>query len=184
MRRVAGDRDIAAMPDLCGINTGTLLFYSVRMAWWQAALWALAGGFVMEGLEFSALWRRHRRWPWQIDADAADTAGGGAAGPLGYFLAELARLAAGGILGAALAGQVTGPLPALAIGAAAPAIAGRLAAYVPLPEVSPELAPATSPTSGPAVRNGQAPRPSAPQLIQQHEPESSSSPVPERREAP
>ncbi|WP_125783509.1 hypothetical protein [Amycolatopsis sp. WAC 01375] len=105
------------------------------MMWWQAALWALAGGFVVEGLEFAALQRRYRKWPWQVDADAAEGAGGTAAGPLGYFVAELVRLAAGGILGAALSAQVTGPLPAVAIGAAAPVIAGHLAAYVPLPPI-------------------------------------------------
>lgn len=105
------------------------------MVWWQAALWALAGGFVVEGLEFAALQRRHRKWPWQVDADAAEATGGTAAGPLGYFVAEMVRLAAGGVLGAALAAQITGPLPALAIGAAAPVIASHLAAYVPLPSL-------------------------------------------------
>lgn len=152
------------------------------MAWWQAALWALAGGFVIEGLEFSALWQRHRRWPWQVDAES--TAGEGkAAGPWGYFLAELARLAAGGVLGAALAGQVTGPLPALAIGAAAPVIAGRLVAYVPLPEVAPDLAPQHRPTADPVPLNGSASQ-AMPQSIQQPEPAVSPSPVPDHREAP
>lgn len=120
------------------------------MAWWQAALWALAGGFVVEGLEFVALLRRHRKWPWQVDAEAT---GSTAAGPLGYFIAEIVRLAAGGILGAALAAQVTGPLPAVAIGAAAPVIAGHLTAYVPLPPPPPdaEVQPARTSDSGPAV---------------------------------
>jgi hypothetical protein len=108
------------------------------MVWWQAALWALAGGFVVEGLEFAALLRRHRKWPWQVDAEAAAAVDGAAAGPLGYFLAELVRLAAGGVLGAALAGQITAPLPALAIGAAAPIIAGHLTAFVPLPPTAPQ----------------------------------------------
>jgi hypothetical protein len=111
------------------------------MVWWQAALWALAGGFVVEGLEFAALQRRHRKWPWQVDAEATAVTDGTAAGPLGYFVGEVLRLAAGGVLGAALAGQVTGPLPALAIGAAAPVIAGHLAAYVPLPTVASEASP-------------------------------------------
>lgn len=87
---------------------------------------------MVEGFEFTALQRRYRKWPWQVDADAAEATGGTAAGPLGYFVAEIVRLAAGGILGAALAAQITGPLPAVAIGAAAPVIAGHLAAYVPL----------------------------------------------------
>lgn len=141
------------------------------MVWWQAALWALAGGFVVEGLEFAALLRRHHKWPWQVDAEAAATIGGTAAGPLGYFLAELVRLAAGGVLGAALAGQVTAPLPALAIGAAAPIIAGHLTAYIPLPPNPPQVDPIrdanrvsmaeTAPESGPSPAKP-APRPPRP----------------------
>ncbi|MBP2321537.1 hypothetical protein JOF56_001922 [Kibdelosporangium banguiense] len=118
------------------------------MVWWQAALWALAGGFVVEGLEFAALQRRHRKWPWQVDTEATEATG---AGPLGYFLAELVRLAVGGVLGAALAGQVTGPLPALAIGAAAPIIAGHLTAYLPLPPTPHQVGPADT-TSPPAAQ--------------------------------
>ncbi|TCO47312.1 hypothetical protein EV192_11752 [Actinocrispum wychmicini] len=114
------------------------------MVWWQACLWALAGGFVAEGLEFAALQRRYRKWPWEVDAEATAPTGGTAAGPLGYFIAELIRLAVGGILGAALAGQVTAPLPALAIGATAPVVAGHLAAYLPLPSAP---APDTPPSN-------------------------------------
>jgi hypothetical protein len=150
------------------------------MAWWQAALWALAGGFVLEGLEFSVLLRRHRCWPWQVDAD---TAGGAAAGPLGYFLAEMVRLAVGGILGAGFAGQVTGPIPALAIGVAAPAIVGRLTTYVPLPEAPPDLAVTFPPASASVAYNGH-PGPYTPQLAQQNELATSSNPGPERREVP
>lgn len=129
------------------------------MVWWQAALWALAGGFVVEGLEFAALQRRHHKWPWQVDAEAlasnpppGDTADNtAAAGPLGYFIAELIRLAAGGLLGAAMAGQITAPLPALAIGAAAPIVAGNLGAYIPLLTGAPQPAPDTPATTAPAL---------------------------------
>ncbi|WP_143267176.1 hypothetical protein [Amycolatopsis thailandensis] len=103
------------------------------MLWWQAALWALAGGFVVEGLEFAAVLRRHRLWPWQVDPRPETDIGTTAAGPLGYFIGEVVRLAVGGVLGAALSGQITDSLPALAIGAAAPAVAGNLFAFVPLP---------------------------------------------------
>ncbi|WP_125726889.1 hypothetical protein [Kibdelosporangium aridum] len=118
------------------------------MVWWQAALWALAGGVVVEGLEFAALQRRHHKWPWEVDAEVVRS-DSTAAGPLGYFLGELVRLATGGILGAALAGQITGPLAALAIGAAAPAIAGHLGVYVPLPPAAPQANPATTIGSSP-----------------------------------
>jgi hypothetical protein len=131
--------------------------YAREMEWWQAALWALAGGVVVEGLEFAALQRRHRKWPWEVDAEASAGADSTAAGPLGYFLGELLRLGAGGILGAALAGQVTGPLAALAIGAAAPAIAEKLVAYVPLPptpsEASPAPAAVPQPPAQPSLGN-------------------------------
>lgn len=103
------------------------------MVWWHAGLWALAGGFVVEGLEFAALQRRHRRWPWQVDAETNPAENTMGAGPAGYFIAELVRLIAGGVLGAAMASQITAPLPALALGAAAPIVAGNLAAYIPLP---------------------------------------------------
>ncbi len=102
------------------------------MIWWEAALWALAGGFVAEGLEFAALQRRHRKWPWQVDAEASTDESDVGSGVLGSFVGEALRLAAGCILGAALAGQVTGPLPALAIGATAPVVAGNLLTFVPL----------------------------------------------------
>lgn len=148
------------------------------MVWWQGALWALAGGFVVEGLEFAAVQRRYGKWPWQVDAAA--TGDGGAAGPLGYFLAELIRLAAGGVLGAALAGQVTAPLPALAIGAAAPVIAGHLATYVPLPPAAPSLDPAQN-TSASADRPALSDNlPSVEPVPRQHPPASHLEPLPKR----
>jgi hypothetical protein len=152
------------------------------MAWWQVALWALAGGFVVEGLEFTALQRRHRKWPWQVDAEAAETTGSTAAGPLGYFLAELVRLAAGGILGAALAGQVTGPLPAVAIGAAAPIIAGHLAAYVPLPPRPAQDGPAIStiPSATAQASSDNNGALSTRSAQRQRRPASSPEPLPER----
>jgi hypothetical protein len=105
------------------------------MQWWEAGLWALAGGFVVEGLEFSTVRRRHRQWPWQVDAAASESnvdSTSSAAGPLGYFIGEFIRLAAGSVLGAAMAGSVSAPLPALAVGAAAPIIAGNLASLIPM----------------------------------------------------
>jgi hypothetical protein len=137
------------------------------MVWWQAALWALAGGFVVEGLEFAALQRRHRKWPWQVDADAAEAAGGAAAGPLGYFVAEVMRLAAGGVLGAALTAQITGPLPAVAIGAAAPVIAGHLAAYVPLSPMPSQADAVAGGTPSPAALGGLDNRSAAAELAQE-----------------
>lgn len=119
--------------------------YSRGVNWVQAALWGVAGGFVLEGLEFHAALRRHGRWPWKV------TGRGARVGTAGYLIAELIRLMAGGILaGAASAsGQVSGPLAALAIGVAAPVMVERLTALIPLPS-SESTSPARKPATAPA----------------------------------
>lgn len=120
-------------------------FYSRGVNWVHAALWGVAGGFVLEGLELWAALRRHGKWPWKV------TGRGAKAGAVGYLIAELIRLTAGGILAAAAAasGQVSGPLAALAIGVAAPMMVERLTALIPLPpseSISPARKPVTAPT--------------------------------------
>lgn len=126
------------------------------MNWLHAALWGVAGGFVLEGLEFHAVLRRHGKWPWKV------TGRGVRAGATGYVCAELIRLAVGGILAgaAAASGQVSGALAALAIGVAAPVMVERLAALVPIPaNTSGDLPPPESNAQPPTPAPMQAPDP-------------------------
>src|SRR4051812_41851875 len=93
-----------------------------------AGLWGMAGGFVVEGLEFYVAVRRHGSWPWKVVGPGIK------AGPRAYAVAESIRSLVGGVLAgsAAASGQVAGPLAAVAIGVAAPFIVDRLSTLVPL----------------------------------------------------
>jgi len=97
--------------------------------WLQAALWGIAGGFVVEGLELQAVLKKRRKWPWHVRGP------GVRASRTAYLIAEAIRLLIGGILAAATAasGQVSTPLAALAIGVAAPVLVERLTSLLPLP---------------------------------------------------
>ena len=81
----------------------------------QLALWGLAGGFAVEGLELVAAIRRTRGWPWRVDGEVG-------LGP--YLLSVVLRLAISAVLAMALGanGQVSGPAGALMIGITAPLI--------------------------------------------------------------
>jgi hypothetical protein len=96
--------------------------------WVGAGLWGLAGGFVVEGLDFYTAVRRHGKWPWNV-AGAGPTAG-----PRGYAIAELVRMIIGAVLaaGVAASGQVSGAMGAIAVGVATPMIVERLTKLVPL----------------------------------------------------
>lgn len=111
------------------------------MTWLEAALWGLAGGFIVEGIDLHAAVRRHGTWPWRVSGD------GPSVGLTGYILAELIRLLVGAILaaGAAASGQVAGPIAAVAIGAAAPIVVERLTALIPLPPAETTNSPSSAP---------------------------------------
>ncbi|MEY9895226.1 hypothetical protein ABIA31_008915 [Catenulispora sp. MAP5-51] len=98
-----------------------------------AGLWGLFGGFAVEGLEFYSLLRRDGRWPWQPPKDnsALDPA---EVGLRGYLVGEIIRLLIGAGLAwaAASTGQISGPLGALGVGAAAPTIVGQLTKSIAL----------------------------------------------------
>jgi hypothetical protein len=81
----------------------------------QLALWGLAGGFVVEGLELVAAIRRTRGWPWRVHGEV---------GLAPYLVSVALRLAVSGVLAAALGanGQVSGPAGAAMIGITAPLI--------------------------------------------------------------
>jgi len=99
------------------------------MNWVYAGLWGIAGGFVIEGFELYAVLRRHGCWPWQVK-----DAPGVHAGPKLYAVAETIRLVSGGLLAsaAAVSGQVSGALAAVALGVGAPVVVQRLSELIPL----------------------------------------------------
>lgn len=105
-----------------------------------AGLWGLFGGFAVEGLELYAAYQRYRRWPWQRPGGGGSSTTNGAdqepgeVGVWGYVVAEAIRLLIGAGLAwaAAATGQISGPLGALGVGAAAPTIIGQLMRAVPL----------------------------------------------------
>jgi hypothetical protein len=89
-----------------------------------AAAWGLFGGFAVSGLDLYALLRRRGCWPWQDrkGQPAPDT------DLPSYFTGEVIRMVVGAGLAWAAAGtgQVSGPLGAVGIGAAAPFILDHL----------------------------------------------------------
>lgn len=121
-----------------------------KMEWWALVLWGFAGGFAVDGIEIWKLVKANGgAWPGSISTIA-------------FSVAEIIRLSVGAFLTVAFgeAGQVSGPVGALAIGAAAPLIVEKLAqlqqpnvggppAVVPPPPAPPPPAP---PNGG--VKNG------------------------------
>ena len=84
------------------------------------ALWGLAGALVVEALELAAQIRRNKgRFPWV----------GRKLWP--SLLAVGLRLAASGMLAAAMSDQFIGRWPAFCVGAAAPIVVSRVMEYVP-----------------------------------------------------
>jgi hypothetical protein len=95
-----------------------------------AGFWGLFGGFAVAGLDLQALLRRRGCWPWQAregcpTAEISLTA---------YLAGEIVRMVIGAGLAwaAAATGQISGPLGAVGIGAAAPFILDQLSRSVPL----------------------------------------------------
>ncbi|MGW7528852.1 hypothetical protein [Streptomyces sp. NPDC054783] len=96
----------------------------------EAGLWGLFGGFAVEGLDFVDAVHRLRRVPWRASPDDPLPE----AGPWAFAVAEIIRLVVGAGLAWAATDthQVSGPLGALAIGAAAPMVLGQLSRALPL----------------------------------------------------
>jgi hypothetical protein len=89
----------------------------------QLALWGLAGGFAVEGLELVSAIRRTRGWPWRFDGEVG----------LGPYLASVGvRLVISAVVAMALGwnGQVSGPAGALIIGITAPLIVEKTFRHV------------------------------------------------------
>lgn len=90
-------------------------------SWYALAMWGLAGGAIIDGLEFwNAVRGNAGMWPVEYRSAA-------------FLIAEGIRLLAGAGLAVAfgISGQVTVPLGALAIGIAAPLIVEKLSAHLP-----------------------------------------------------
>ena len=88
-----------------------------------AGVWGLFGGFAVSGLELQALLRSRGRWPWQSAKGEPPEISRSA-----YLTGEIVRLLVGAGLAwaAAATGQISGPLGAVGIGAAAPFILDQL----------------------------------------------------------
>jgi hypothetical protein len=89
-----------------------------------SGLWALAGAVVVEALELSGEIRRSKgRWPWR----------GTKLWP--SVLAVALRLAASGLLAAAMSAQFADKWAAFTVGIAAPLIVSRLAEQIPVSHI-------------------------------------------------
>jgi len=91
------------------------------MEWWEVAFWGSFGGFIVDGIEFWKLLRNNR-----------------GSVPLAYqsvafVVAEGIRLAASAGLATALerSGHISGPIGAMAIGAATPLLVEKLTQQLP-----------------------------------------------------
>lgn len=102
---------------------GALVVSVSAMVGVVAGVWGLFGGFAVSGLELQALLRRRGCWPWQAregqPPEISLTA---------YLAGEIIRMLVGAGLAwaAAATGQISGPLGAVGIGAAAPFILDQL----------------------------------------------------------
>src|SRR5450755_3321685 len=85
-----------------------------------AGMWGLFGGFAIAGLDLHASLRHRGCWPWQARKGDPDPE----ISPAAYFTGEIIRMVIGAGLAwaAASTGQISGPLGAVGIGAAAPII--------------------------------------------------------------
>jgi hypothetical protein len=94
------------------------------MVGFVAGIWGLFGGFAIAGLDLKSSLQRRKCWPWQADEGSTDPEISAAA----YFTGEIIRmiLGAGLAWAAAATGQVSGPLGAVGIGAAAPLILDQI----------------------------------------------------------
>lgn len=127
--------------------------YRGAMVGLVAGLWGLFGGFAVEGLELYTACQRYRRWPWQGSGNSKVSSSNeakqelGEVGVWGYAVAEVIRLLIGAGLAwaAAATGQISGPLGALGVGAAAPTIIGQLARAIPLELPQPATTSSTKP---------------------------------------
>lgn len=82
------------------------------MAWWQAALWGLAGGVAASLLSMSvAVVSGGYVWPWHDKRDQLAP----------RMFVVFVQLALGALVAAAAHGQISGPWPAFIFGIGAPA---------------------------------------------------------------
>jgi hypothetical protein len=95
------------------------------MTWWEYVLWGAFGGLAVEAIEFYGAIRRLKDLPWKTKGESP---------PLALAVSVVIRVGVGlGLtLAAGLAGLVSGPIGAIAIGVAAPLLIEQMAKQVPL----------------------------------------------------
>jgi hypothetical protein len=117
---------------------GRLLATVIAMVGVVAGIWGLFGGFAVAGLDLHASLRRRGCWPWQARKGDPDPE----ISPAAYLTGEIIRMIIGAGLAwaAAATGQISGPLGAVGIGAAAPFVINQFSAAVPLKRITPAAA--------------------------------------------
>ena len=100
---------------------------------WLYALWGAFGGLAVEAIQFYGAIKRTGDWPWKIKGEPGP-------GPLAVSVVIRVGVGFGLAFAAALTGQVSGPLGAIAVGVAAPLLLEQMAKRVPVdaePSVEP-----------------------------------------------
>ncbi|GII64472.1 hypothetical protein Skr01_45570 [Sphaerisporangium krabiense] len=135
---------------------------------WAAALWGLAGGLCVEGLELYARIRRDRKWSWKRPIPQGRAA---------YLTSVAIRAGVGAVLAAAATEgrQISGAFAALALGLAAPLVVEKVTRLVvhslagsgtllnaPAPTTPPAASPASARRSSGGSTAPAAPRPAVP----------------------
>lgn len=92
---------------------------------WDYLLWGAYGGLAVEAIEFSGAIRRIKDWPWKVAGESP---------PFVLAISVMIRigLSLGLTLAAGQAGQIAGPMGAVAVGAAAPLLIEQMAKQVSL----------------------------------------------------
>jgi hypothetical protein len=95
------------------------------MTAWEYMLWGAFGGLAVEAIEFSGAIRRIKNWPWRAEGEPP---------PLALAISVMIRvgLGVGLALATGQAGQIAGPMGAVAVGVAAPLLIEQMARQVPL----------------------------------------------------
>ncbi|GGM88069.1 hypothetical protein GCM10007977_107510 [Dactylosporangium sucinum] len=98
---------------------------------WEAAMWGIAGGFVVDALQFAASLVRTGRFPWQPtptdrERNVPGTEGHAADSRKVHLVAVIIRMTVSGIVTAALAHRLPDSSLALAVGITAPILVGRI----------------------------------------------------------
>jgi len=95
------------------------------MTWWGYALWGAFGGLAVEAVEFYGAIRRVNGWPWRMKGEPPPL-------PLAFSVMIRVGVGLGLVLAAGLAGKISTPFEAIAVGVAAPLLIEQMTKRVRL----------------------------------------------------